>query len=166
MINESIQRSCQWEAVSQMFALDAIFLKLGSPRWRCHWNFGEVPAWRGLCSCFLNIQFCSSMAGSQEEQDPRHRGVGLPACPEVCLGFQSQHMATSGQKLQSEHWGGTFSFSKAENSFRSAGHKVKYQLHGAHLLPESKLWRWLLVKLMRKEAHSVGVGWAVLWVRE
>lgn len=148
MINESIQRSCQWEVVFQVFLLDVIFLELGSPRWRCNWNFGEVPAWSDLCSCLSSIQFCSSPCqGLRRSRMPGTEGLWapLPACPEVCMGFKSQHIAN----LCSEHWGGTFSFPNAENSFRSAGHKVKYQLHGAHLLPRSKLWRWPLVKLMR-----------------
>lgn len=60
MANKSIQRSCQWGVIFQMFLFNVIFLELGSPRWRCNWNFGKVPAWSGLCSCLLNIQFYSS----------------------------------------------------------------------------------------------------------
>lgn len=137
MINESIQRSCQWEVVFQMFLLDVIFLELGSPRWRRNWNFGKVPAWSDLCSCLSNIQFCSSPCqGLRRSRMPGTEGLWapLPACPEVCMGFKSQHIAN----LCSEHWGGTFSFPNAENSFRSAGHKVKYQLHGAHFAAQEQ----------------------------
>jgi len=52
--------------------------------------------------------------------------ASLPACPDVYTGFKCQHMTNLwSRSCNPEHQGGTFAFLNAENSFRSAVHKVK-----------------------------------------
>lgn len=144
MINKSIQRSCQWEVVFQMFLSDVIFLELGSPRWRCNWNFGKVLAWSGLGSCFWNIQFCSSPCQGPRGAGSQAQGVGYGLLWGLYGIQEPAHGKPLCRSCSPQHWGGTFSFSNAKNSFRNAA-----QLHGAHLLPDSKLWGWFLIKPMR-----------------
>lgn len=132
MINKSIQRSFQWEPVYQMYLLDVIFLELRSPRWRCNWNFGKVPAWSGLCNCFLNIQFCSwPCQGLERSRIPDTEGWVIGSSASLPWGLYGIQEAAYGKPLfrscSPEHWGGTFPFSNAENSFRSAGHKAEDQ---------------------------------------
>lgn len=127
MINKSIQRSCQWEGVFQMFLSDVIFLELGSPRWRCNWNFGKVPAWSGLGGCFWNIQFCSSPCQGPRGAGSQAQGVGYGLLWGLYGIQEPAHGKPLCRSCSPQHWGGTFSFSNAKNSFRNAGHKVKYQ---------------------------------------
>lgn len=106
ILNKNIQKSCQWELDFQKYLLDVIFLELRSPRWRCNWNFGEVPAWSGLCSCFLNILFCSWPCQGVKRSRIPDRGVGYGLLCQFTLRCIWDSRActwqTSVQQLQSQ----------------------------------------------------------------